>query len=196
MDAEKIKRQLQFLLETDRMKNIERRNLIADGSRRENDAEHSWHLALFALVLAEYAPAQTDVNRAIRMAVVHDLVEVYAGDTFCYDKAAAADKKEREEAAARRLFGSLPSGQGSELEALWREFDEESTPDARYAAACDRLQPLLLNYKTQGHTWHLTEVHAADVYERLRPVREGMPALWDVVEFVVKDSVERGWLRP
>ena len=178
------------------MKNIERRNLIADGSRRENDAEHSWHLALFALVLAEYAPPQTDVNRAIRMAVVHDLVEVYAGDTFCYDKAAAADKKEREEAAARRLFGALPSGQGSELAALWREFDEESTPDARYAAACDRLQPFLLNYKTKGHTWNLTEVHAADVYERLRPVREGMPALWDVVEFVVKDSVARGWLRP
>ena len=196
MDAEKIKRQLQFLLETDRMKNIERRNLIADGSRRENDAEHSWHLALFALVLAEYAPPQTDVNRAIRMAVVHDLVEVYAGDTFCYDKAAAADKKEREEAAARRLFGALPAGQGSELEALWREFDEESTPAARYAAACDRLQPFLLNYKTKGHTWNLTEVHAADVYERLRPVREGMPALWDVVEFVVKDSVARGWLRP
>lgn len=196
MDAEKIRKQLQFLLETDRMKNIERRNLIADGSRRENDAEHSWHLALFALVLAEYAPPQTDVNRAIRMAVVHDLVEVYAGDTFCYDKAAAADKKEREEAAARRLFGALPSGQGSELEALWREFDEESTPAARYAAACDRLQPFLLNYKTKGHTWNLTEVHAADVYERLRPVREGMPALWDVVEFVVKDSVARGWLRP
>lgn len=196
MDAEKIKRQLQFLLETDRMKNIERRNLIADGSRRENDAEHSWHLALFALVLAEYAPPETDVNRAIRMAVVHDLVEVYAGDTFCYDKAAAADKKKREEAAARRLFGSLPAGQGSELAALWREFDEESTPDARYAAACDRLQPFLLNYKTKGHTWNLTEVHAADVYERLRPVCEGMPALWDVVEFVVKDSVARGWLRP
>lgn len=196
MDAEKIKRQLQFLLETDRMKNIERRNLIADGSRRENDAEHSWHLALFALVLAEYAPPETDVNRAIRMAVVHDLVEVYAGDTFCYDKAAAADKKKREEAAARRLFGALPAGQGSELEALWREFDEESTPDARYAAACDRLQPFLLNYKTKGHTWNLTEVHAADVYERLRPVCEGMPALWDVVEFVVKDSVARGWLRP
>lgn len=196
MDAEKIRKQLQFLLETDRMKNIERRNLIADGSRRENDAEHSWHLALFALTLAEYAPPQTDINRAIRMAVVHDLVEVYAGDTFCYDKAAAADKKEREEAAARRLFGALPSGQGSELEALWREFDEESTPAARYAAACDRLQPFLLNYKTKGHTWNLTEVHAADVYERLRPVREGMPALWDVVEFVVKDSVARGWLRP
>lgn len=196
MDAEKIRKQLQFLLETDRMKNIERRNLIADGSRRGNDAEHSWHLALFALTLAEYAPPQTDINRAIRMAVVHDLVEVYAGDTFCYDKAAAADKKEREEAAARRLFGALPSGQGSELEALWREFDEESTPAARYAAACDRLQPFLLNYKTKGHTWNLTEVHAADVYERLRPVREGMPALWDVVEFVVKDSVARGWLRP
>ena len=135
-DRERLRRQLAFVLEADALKSVERRNYLADGSRRENTAEHSWHLALMATVLAEHASEPVDVGRVIVMLLVHDLVEIHAGDTFVYDDAAHADKAEREIAAARRLFGQLPADQGAVLRGLWEEFEERQAPP--YMPSCFR----------------------------------------------------------
>ena len=176
MVSERFEKQLRFLVEADKMKNVLRQTLIADGSRQETDAEHSWHFALMAMTLFDHAreKEKIDLDRVIRMALVHDLVEVYAGDTFCYDEAANLDKADRERAAADRLFGLLPEEQGREYRALWEEFDEKSTPDAAYAAAIDRLQPLINNHLTGGHTWKKGNVKAEQVKKRIEPVREAL----------------------
>ncbi len=195
MDEKRIKSQLAFLTEADKMKNVFRRTLITDGSRRENDAEHSWHLALMAMVLKEYAlPDGVDIDRVIRMCLVHDLVEIYAGDTFCYDKQGAQDKEQREQDAADKLFAMLPDEQGAEYRALWEEFDAMETPDAKYAAAADRLQPLLNNYINKGNTWREGNATSADVYARMAMVKDGMPQLWPVVEYIVEDAIAQGFL--
>lgn len=191
---EKLKSRIEFVVEADKMKNILRRTLITDGSRRENDAEHSWHLALMVMLLRDYAPPETDIARTVQMAVVHDLVEVYAGDTFAYDAKGNEDKRMREEAAADRLFGMLPDGQGDELRALWEEFDAMATPDSRYAAAVDRLQPLIHNFLTNGHTWRNGAVHSPQVLERMAVIKDVSPDLWQVVEGIVKNSLESGIL--
>jgi putative hydrolase of HD superfamily len=196
MNGERIKSQLTFLTEADKMKNVFRRTLITDGSRRENDAEHSWHLALMAMVLKEYALSDdVDIDRVIRMCLVHDLVEIYAGDTFCYDKQGARDKEQREREAADKLFAILPDGQGAEYRTLWEEFDAMETPDAKYAAAADRLQPLLNNYINKGNTWKEGNATSADVYARMAMVKEGMPLLWPVVEYIVEDAIGQGFLQ-
>lgn len=197
MEESRLEKQLRFLVEVDQMKNILRRTLLADGSRRENDAEHSWHFALMAMILSEYADlTQADLSRVLRMALVHDLIEVYAGDTFAYDKKGNEDKEERERKAADKLFGILPEDQGREIRTLWEEFDAMETPDAKYAASIDRLQPLLNNYMTQGHTWHIGVVTSRDVYARAAVIKQAAPALWKVVEFIVNDSIKKGWLKP
>ncbi len=190
----RFKQQLLFLTETDQLKNVERVNLIADGSRRENAAEHSWHLALMALLLHEYAGGDVNLLRVLKMTLAHDLVEVYAGDTFAYDTAANEDKTRREQQAAHRLFGLLPRDQGEELRALWEEFDAMETPDSQFAAAMDRLQPFLLNYLTQGHTWKLGEVSREQVLERMGVVQQGAPALWPFVQHVLGKAEEKGYL--
>ncbi|MDD4715301.1 MAG: HD domain-containing protein [Oscillospiraceae bacterium] len=193
---ERLSRQLAFLVEVDHMKNVLRRTLLADGSRRENDAEHSWHFALMAMILCEYADQdKVDLNRVIQMALVHDLVEVYAGDTFAYDEEGYESKQEREELAADRLFAILPEDQESAIRTLWEEFDREETPDAQYAAAMDRMQPFLNNYMTQGHTWKTGNVTKEKVLRRMRRVRQGAPELWPFVEFVIEDSVKKGYLK-
>ena len=127
--------------------------MLIDGSRRENDAEHSWHIAVMALLFSEYATEPVDVARAAKMCVVHDLIEIYAGDTFAYDLEANKGKAEREAAAADKLFAQLPAEQGAEIRSLWEEFDAMNTPDSKYAACMDRLQPFLHNTLTEGHTW-------------------------------------------
>ncbi|MDL2236922.1 HD domain-containing protein [Christensenellaceae bacterium OttesenSCG-928-K19] len=196
LDEKRLERQLSFLVEIDKMKTVLRRNLIADGSRRENDAEHSWHMAVMALVLYEYAYSpEVDLCRALNMTLLHDLVEVYAGDTFCYDEAGKVDKAERERRAADKLFALPPEEQGSEYRALWEEFDAMQTPDSIYAAAIDRMQPLLLNYLTKGHTWHQANIGSDKVYERMDMIKKGMPKLWPVVEYIVNDSIEKGFLK-
>ncbi|MGI6004779.1 MAG: HD domain-containing protein [Christensenellales bacterium] len=192
---DRLKQQLEFLAEVDKMKGVLRQSLLADGSRRENDAEHSWHLALMAMVLYEYAQDDVDICRVLKMALVHDLVEIYAGDTFAYDEEAGRSKQEREELAADRLFGMLPQDQGREIRSLWEEFDLMETPDARYAAAMDRIQPFLNNYLTKGHTWKLGSVTSDKVYRRMAMVKEGAPALWPFVEHIVKDSIAKGYLK-
>lgn len=186
--------QLRFLLEADSLKGVLRRTLVGDGSRMENSGEHSWHAALFALVLAEYAEEAVDVSRVVAMMLVHDLVEIDAGDTYVYDDAGLATKAGRERAAADRVFGLLPADQGTALRDLWEEFEAGQTPDARFANAVDRLAPVLLNYLTRGHTWKVHGVTAALVRARNAAVGEAAPDLGKVVEAVIDETVERGWL--
>jgi putative hydrolase of HD superfamily len=192
--ASALRDRLAFALELDRLKGVERRTWRLDRSRRENSAEHSWHLATMALVFAEHAPDGSDVDRVVRMLLVHDLVEIDAGDTFAFDAVGLADRGARERLAADRLFGLLPDGLA--LRALWEEFDAADTPDARYANAIDRLAPLLLNLHTDGGTWREHGVTRAAVLARMRPIETGLPALWAAVVAAIDAAVDRGWVRP
>lgn len=193
--SDKIKNQIQFVITIDEMKNILRRNLLADGSRRENDAEHSWHLAMMAMILEEYSADKVDIGRVLKIALVHDLVEVYAGDTFAYDTKGYEDKEEREIQAAEKLFGMLDPAQGAEIRSLWDEFEAKSTPEAVYANAIDRLQPLILNYLTDGHTWKMG-VHAPQILKRMDIIRTATPELWHIVEGIISTSIKEGILQP
>jgi putative hydrolase of HD superfamily len=181
MTAPRLTGQLAFLVEADKLKNVLRRTLVTSGARRENSAEHSWHLALCAVVLVEYAAEPVDLPRAMKMLVVHNLVEIDAGDTFAFDTAANFDKLDRERAAAERIFGLLPPDLAGQLRALWEEFEAHSTPEARFAHAVDRIQPFLQNLHTEGGTWRLYRPTRAQVMERMDPVRTALPALWPTV---------------
>lgn len=190
----RLERQLQFLIEIDKAKNVLRQSVLTNKSRRENDAEHSWHLAVMALVLHEYANEPVDLLRVIKMLLIHDLVEIDAGDTFAYDEAGRRDQKEREKAAAQRIFGLLPKDQAEELEALWQEFEERSTADARFAAALDRLHPILLNFYAQGVTWRKHGVSKEQVMARNRHIEEGSTTLWELGKRVIDEAAARGYL--
>ena len=195
MDVNRLEQQMRFLVEVDKMKSVYRRTILIDKTRRESDAEHSWHFALMAMLLAEYAdPEKVDCARVIRMALVHDLIEIYAGDTFAYDVQGNQDKRQRETEAADKLFALLPEDQAAEIRALWEEFDAMEPPDAQYAAAIDRLQPFLNNYLTQGHTWGLGGVKSAQVYERMDPIRVALPEVWPFVDKMIQESIEKGYL--
>lgn len=197
MISEDFEKRLRFLIEADKMKNVLRQTLIADGSRRETDAEHSWHFALMAMTLIDHAREKDkiDLDRVIKMALVHDLVEVYAGDTFCYDEKANLDKADREKAAADRLFGLLPEEQGKEYRSLWEEFDAKATPDAAYAAAIDRLQPLINNHLTDSHTWKKGRVRAEQVRERMEPVKEAMDGeAAALADWIIRQGIQKGRL--
>ncbi len=196
IENKKLQKQIEFAIEIDKMKQILRRNLIADGSKREDDAAHSWHLAVMAMILEEYSAEKIDVNRVVKIALVHDLVEVYAGDTFAYDAKGYEDKEEREKEAATKLFGMLEGEQGAQMRALWDEFEAGETAEAKYANAIDRIQPLLLNYLTDGHTWKMGGVSSAQVYKRMDIIRTATPELWCIVESVIKNSIEKGILKP
>ena len=196
INSEKLKKQIEFIIVIDEMKNVLRRNLVVDGSRRENDAEHSWHLAVMAMILEEYSADKVDISKVLRIALVHDLVEVYAGDTFAYDVKGNEDKLDREIMAAEKLFGMLKDGQGDEIRALWDEFEAKETPESKYANAIDRLQPLILNYLTNGHTWKLGDVHASQNYKRMDIIRTATPELWHIVEGIISTSIESGLLKP
>lgn len=189
----RFEQQLEFLKVVDGMKNILRQTMLIDYSRRENDAEHSWHFAVTAMILSEYASEEIDLFRVLKMALIHDLVEVYAGDTFAYDVEGNLKKQERELLAADKIFGLLPKDQGLELRQLWEEFDAMETKDALYAACIDRIQPFINNYFTQGHTWRKGNVRPEQVYQRLEPVKRGLPELWEFVEFVIEDSIKKGY---
>ena len=193
---ERFAEQLQFLIEVDKMKTILRQTLLVDQSRRENDAEYSWHFALMAMILYEYADQnQVNLFRVLKMALIHDLVEVYAGDTFAYDEAGYETKESREKAAAQKLFGMLPGDQAKEIRELWEEFDTMETPDSKYAAAIDRLQPFVNNYLTEGYTWKKGNVTSDKVYKRMDMVKQGMPELWDFIEKTIQDSIDKGYLK-
>ncbi|SER83951.1 putative hydrolases of HD superfamily [Lentzea xinjiangensis] len=172
-----------------------RQSPLAAADRRENDAEHSWHLALMVMTLAEYADEPIDVGHTMKLVVVHDLVEIYAGDTPLYDTAAGESQPEREEAAADRLFGILPGSSGRELRALWDEFEARRTPEARFAKAMDRLQPLLLNWMAKGGTWRTPGVTADDVRARKAVIGEASAPLWDAAKHLIDEGERRGWAR-
>jgi len=191
--TDRLSSQLKFLAEADKMKSVSRQTMLSDGSREETDAEHSWHFALMALTLFEYcALPGVSVDRVVRMALVHDMVEIYAGDTFAYDARGYADKAERERKAADKLFALLPEGQAVEYRRLWEEFESMETPDAEYANAIDRLQPFMNNYLTNGHTWVKHGVAMEQVYERMEPVRAVLPELWEFIEMVVRENFKKG----
>ena len=196
--SHRLAQQIAFALEADKLKGILRQTWLTDQSRRENSAEHSWHVALMAVLLAEHAAAgpTLDVARVVRMMLVHDLVEIDAGDTLVYDDAAAADKTRRERDAAQRIFGLLPDDQGEEFRAAWDEFEARRTPEARFAAALDRVQPILHNFATQGRAWRQHGVTAARVLEKNRHIADGSPALWEFVRELVSDALARGYLEP
>lgn len=196
INSEKIKKQIEFIITIDEMKNVLRRNLVVDGSRRENDAEHSWHLAVMAMILEEYSADKVDISKVLKIALVHDLVEVYAGDTFAYDVKGNEDKLDREIMAAEKLFGMLADGQGDEIRALWDEFEAKETAESKYANAIDRLQPLILNYLTNGHTWKLGDVHAPQIYKRMDIIRTATPELWHIVDGIISTSIDAGLLKP
>jgi putative hydrolase of HD superfamily len=195
VQTSRLAQQIQFIVEIDKLKRVLRQTLLMDESRRENSAEHSWHLAMMAILLAEYAPSSTvDVLHVIKMLLVHDLVEIDAGDTFCYDLQGNQNKEVREAEAATRLFGLLPEEQGAELRALWEEFEAQETVAAQFATALDRLQPLLHNQQTRGGTWRIHGISRDQVLRRMHPVKEGAPALWPLVEQIIEDSVVAGYL--
>ena len=194
MSSDRLSQQIAVIIEIDKLKSVLRQTLITDGSRRENSAEHSWHLAVMAPLLAEYAPEPVDVNRALRMLLVHDIVEIDAGDTFAYDTQGNESKAERELQAADRIFGLLPEDQQRDYRALWEEFELRDTPDARFANALDRLQPLLNNYRTQGGTWRIHKLNRAQVVKRMEPIREFLPSVYPIVEQYLSDACARGWL--
>lgn len=194
---ERLTKQIEFITEIDKMKQIYRQNVVIGTQRQENDAEHSWHIAMMAVMLSEYSAVKDlDLLRVVKMTLIHDLVEIYAGDTFTYDEKAQLDKKEREGKAADILFRILPSDQATELTELWTEFEELKTPEARFAACVDRLQPLILNYNTNGHTWAKPGVTAAKVLARNSLLEDNAPGLWEFVNETIKESVEKGILRP
>ncbi|MEU8567388.1 HD domain-containing protein [Streptomyces pathocidini] len=191
---ERLRQQIDFILEVDRLKTILRRSPLLAADRRENDAEHSWHLALMTLVLAEYADEPVDASKVLALVLVHDLVEIYAGDTFLYDTAGAADQEEREQRAADKLFALLPADQHGRFRALWDEFEARETLEARFAKAMDRLQPLLLNYGNRGGTWRTPGVTDADVRARKSVIGDASAPLWAYAQQLIETGAENGWV--
>lgn len=196
MLEERLGRQIRFITEIDRLKRIFRQNVVIGTTENENDAEHSWHMAVMAMVLSEYSTEKNlDMLKVLKLILVHDLVEIDAGDTFCYDDKGLEDKAEREKKAADRLFGILPEEQAKEIFQLWREFEELETPEAGFAACMDRLQPLLLNFNTGGHTWQKPGVTSERVLKRNRLLEQHVPELWDFAKEIIESAVERGILK-
>ncbi len=193
---DQLTQQLQFIREIDKLKGVLRRSYIMDGSRRENSAEHSWHLALMALTLAEHANEPVDVSRVVKMVLIHDIVEIDAGDTFLYDQEGNATKADREQRAAARIFGLLPDPQQDELTALWQEFEARETADSRFANALDRLMPLLHNYYNQGKPWQAHGVTRDQVIDMVQHMAEGSTTLWDYAFNLLNDAVDKGYLAP
>ena len=192
----RIEQQFVFLTEALKLSEILRQTLLPTSRRRENDAEHSWHLCLMVLVLAEHANEPVDPLRVLRMLLIHDLVEIDAGDTYAYDTARMADQHEREARAADRIFGLLPADQGRELRAAWDEFEARQTPEARFAAAVDRLQPVLLNLLTDGVKWREHGVTLPKVIARNQHAAEGATLLWQHMLGLLNSAVARGVLSP
>lgn len=190
----RLGQQLSFLVEVDRLKTVLRASTLAAADRRENDAEHSWHLALMVPVLAEYADEPIDVGHTIRLVVVHDLVEIYAGDTPLYDDVARVSQAARELAAADRLFGLLPTDQAREFRALWDEFEARVTPEARFAKAIDRLEPNLLNWMASGGTWLTPGVTADTVRTRTAHIGEASTALGEAMRTLIAGAERNGWV--
>ncbi len=196
-DDLRLSRQITFLAELDKLKDILRRSLVTGSRRRENSAEHSWHLALMTLVLMEHAPLPgIDQLRVLKMVLVHDIVEIDADDTFCYDASANATKLQREEAAASRIFSLLPSDQAALFRGIWDEFEAAQTPEARIAHGLDRLHPILQNLLTGGASWKKHGVTRQQVVERNRAIAESLPEIWTALERQLDRAEANGFFSP
>lgn len=187
---DRLKRQLDFILEVDRLKEVYRRSYVLSADRHENSAEHSWHLAIAALLLAEHANEPIDASHVIRMVLVHDLVEIDAGDTFIYDADGNLEKAVKEEKAADRIFGLLPSDQRDEWRALWQEFERRETAEAKFAAALDRLMPVLHNYFTEGRSWKEHGIIREQALTKNAVIGEGSQTIWNLVETLIREALQ------
>jgi len=192
---DRLKKQMDFIMEADKMKNIGRQTYIADGSRKENDAEHSWSLALMCMLMEEHANSEINLLRTMEMVLVHDLVEIDAGDTYAYDAEGNSTKKERELAAAQRIFHILPDDQAELLWSLWNEFEEGVSAEARFANTLDKVQPLTLNHQTGGIAWKEHNVKAGQVLDRNKKTAEGSEALWEYCRKIIDENIENGNLK-
>lgn len=192
--TDRITKQIEFIKEIDKMKNILRKTLVSHVLRQENDAEHSWHLAMMAMLLEEYAATPVNITRVLKMTLVHDLVEIYAGDTFAYDAEANKDKERRENQAADKLFSMLDNDQQEEILSLWKEFDAMATDDALFANAMDRFQPFLSNVMTEGHTWKLSHITKQDILRRMDPIRVATPKLWPYILKNIDEMIQVGYI--
>lgn len=192
---DRIEKQLKFALEIDKVKNVFRQTHLSGGGRRENDAEHSWHMALMAYLLKEYANEEIDVSRVMLMCLIHDIVEIDAGDTYAYDADALKTQKQREEKAKERIFSILPGEQGAELAALFDEFEACETAESKFAHAMDNLQPLLLNDSNNGSDWREHGIRSEQVYKRQEKTKLGSEKLFSVTDRIIKENIEKGNLR-
>lgn len=189
---ERLEQQRNFIVEVDKVKNIIRQTYLSDGKRKENDAEHSWHLALMAVLLKEYAAQEVDLARVVPMVLIHDLVEIDAGDTYAYDEKAAMDKEIREKKAANRIFGLLPEEQGTYLRSLWDEFEAYETSEAKFAHVLDNFQPLLLNHVSDGKSWTEHGVKKSQIYKRNSRVAESAPKIWEYMQELIELHIQKG----
>lgn len=195
MDRERFEQQLAFILEADKEKNILRQTHLSGHGRRENDAEHAWHMAIMVYLLKEYANEEIDIAKAMMMALIHDIVEIDAGDTYAYDEAGLATQAEREAQGAQRIFGLLPQDQREELLALFEEFESYATPEARFARAMDNFQPLLLNHSNNGGDWKEHNVGKSKVLQRQINTKRGSEEIWQYTEALIEENVRKGNLR-
>ena len=192
---DRLEQQIAFLIEIDKVKHIFRQNYLADGSRKENDAEHSWHIALMAVLLKEYAEEEVDVLKVITMVLIHDLVEIDAGDTYAYDAIGNLDKKEKELKAAERIFRILPDDQAAYFRELWDEFEEYETADAKYAHLLDNFQPLLLNDASGGISWVEHQIKKAQIYKRNDKIEATSKPIWECMKQVIDENISKGNIR-
>lgn len=195
MTPEKLLRQIEFIKEIDKLKYIQRKTKLLNSDRYENDAEHSWHLALMAMILFEHADESVDILKVIKMVLIHDIVEIDTGDTFIYDTQKAHSNTEEERLAAHRIFGLLPGYQAEELIAIWEEFEAGETQDAKFARAMDRLEPLLQNSSNNGGTWNEPGVNYNKVYAKKSVIKAGSNVLWEYAEGLIDDGVKKGILK-
>lgn len=188
-------KQIQFIKEIDKIKYIQRRTCLLNSDRPENDAEHSWHLALMAIALSEHANKPVDILKVIKMVLIHDIVEIDSGDVFVYDKSKSHKNTEEEFAAAKRIFGLLPENQAKELIDLWKEFEDGETDDAKFAKSLDKLEPLLQNFSNNGGTWDKYNVTYNEVYTQKKSINKGSDTLWEYAENLLTESVDKGILK-
>ena len=188
-------KQIQFIKEIDKIKYIQRRTCLFNSDRPENDAEHSWHLALMGIALSEHANKPVDILKVIKMVLIHDIVEIDSGDVFVYDKSKSHKNTEEEFAAAQRIFGLLPENQAKELIDLWKEFEDGETDDAKFAKSLDKLEPLLQNFSNNGGTWDKYNVTYNEVYTQKKSINKGSDTLWEYAENLLNESVDKGILK-
>lgn len=194
-EKERLEKQIRFITEIDKVKNIFRQTYLADGKRKENDAEHSWHLAISAVLLKEHMKAEADLTKVMVMVLIHDLVEIDAGDTYAYDEVGAATKREREVKAADRIFGLLPEDQGTYFRSLWEEFEAYETAEAKFAHLLDNFQPLLLNDASDGRSWAEHSVHKSQVCRRNERIPETSEIVWEKMLEIMDKHIEKGNLK-